>query len=510
MSTESTSHVNEGVGEDQVNLKNADNDLRLERLNTYNGLWRVMMPRRSLDGSLPHNLSDRIPLEIIESIIDCMVQTTLVPTAQVCRAWYPRAMYNLYSAIRLQSRRCYNLLVQQVRTSPRVKQRLATTDGLIVRHFMKRKGDTIPFLDALPLVLADALSSLRVLSIEGGLRAAMHPTFYLGLLQFKHIVSLRLCSIRLSNIKQLQQIVYACPHVAELGLHHVTLMKTGPVGRGSSRPAHIRSRTESTTSLRRLDIKAMDGFQHETEYLMTSVSIIDWLVSSTICTSLRDLEWDVGNLAGMARAGIIFKQLDRLLEATGTSLSSFNDKTKWDMAFVGYESYISVLNLVHSTALRDLACTANIDTVACKRKDGWSVVASYLCRILSTVRSYQLQRIMIDIYFGPELATTEPMPFRAHWEEEEEEKEEVWGRRLLKLMRDLHSVMVQPYFGALTAVHVAIEYALSLGTRKRSKGDAHDAAEAIEVIQQLLGPWHERGLVKVSHTTKIYYPPHLL
>ncbi|KAH9835304.1 uncharacterized protein C8Q71DRAFT_112765 [Rhodofomes roseus] len=287
MSTESTSHVNEGVGEDQVNLKNADNDLRLERLNAYNGLWRVMMPRRSLDGSLPPNLSDRIPLEIIESIIDCMVQTTLVPTAQVCRAWYPRAMYNLYSAIRLQSRRCYNLLVQQVRTSPRVKQRLATTDGLIVTHFMKRKEDTIPFMDALP--------TLRVLSIEGALRPATHPSFYLGLLQFKHIVSLRLFDVRLSNIMQLQRIVYACPHVAELRLHGVTLICTAPFGWGSSRPAHIRPRTEATTSLRRLEIKVSKSLERETDPTMDSVPIIDWLVSSAM--------WGVGNMPVMACDG---------------------------------------------------------------------------------------------------------------------------------------------------------------------------------------------------------------
>ncbi|TFY56467.1 hypothetical protein EVJ58_g7624 [Rhodofomes roseus] len=287
MYTESTSHVDEGVGEDQVDLTNADNSLRSDSdegldaqadpiNDDYSGPGRVS---RSLQGSLPPNLSDRIPLDIIESIIDCMVQTMLLPTAHVCHAWYPRAMHNLYSTIRLHSRRCYDLLVRQMRTSPRLKQWLATTDGLIVTQISLEHERDLPFLDALPLVFADTLPALRVLSIEGALRPAMHPSFLLGLLQFKHIVSaLRLVAVALSNITQLQQIVYACPHITELGLNHVTLIHTAPVGWGSSRSAHIRSRTESSTSLRRLDFKMSARRDSE----LASELVADWLVYSVL------------------------------------------------------------------------------------------------------------------------------------------------------------------------------------------------------------------------------------
>ncbi|TFY56469.1 hypothetical protein EVJ58_g7628 [Rhodofomes roseus] len=494
MYTESTSHVDEGVGADQVDLKNADNSLGSdsdEGLNTdstdddYIGPWRVP---RSLHGSLPLDLSDRIPLEIIESIIDCMVQAALVPTAQVCRAWYPRARHNLYSTIRLQSRRCYDLLVQQVRTSPRVKQRLATTDGLIVTHFMERKGDTIPFLDALPLVLANALPALRVLSIEGALRPAMHPSFYFGLLQFKHIVSLRLSAVELSNITQLERIIYACPHIAELGLDRVTLVSGAtPVRWGSSRPAHTRSRIASTTSLRRLDFK----LSLSSGSLLASVSIVDWLVSSAICTSLRDLEWAVRGpmgAIGHMKHGAFNAQLDRLLETTGTSLSSFEEQ--WPGLSVGS---VIVPNLVHNRALRYWTFTVNINRD--QLEDGWSAVATHLRMLLSTVRSYKLQCITIRL--GAIIRNEQPaLP---NTKELSPPQERFVSRTQL---RRLHNVMVQPYFGALTAVHVAHPVFYHEGTR--CKGNPRDAENIRTDVQQLLGPWHDRGLVKFSHMPDPY------
>ena len=50
-------------------------------------------------GTLPHILSARIPLEVFEFLIDEMDPPTLAAAALVCAPWYPRAMHNLYHGV---------------------------------------------------------------------------------------------------------------------------------------------------------------------------------------------------------------------------------------------------------------------------------------------------------------------------------------------------------------------------------------------------------------------------
>ncbi|KAH9835305.1 uncharacterized protein C8Q71DRAFT_112766 [Rhodofomes roseus] len=69
--------------------------------------------------------------------------------------------------------------------------------------------------------------------------------------------------------------------------------------------------------------------------------------------------------------------------------------------------------------------------------------------------------------------------------------------RVASEFHNLRDVMVQPYFSALTAVHVAMQ--IRYTERRRSKVHAHDDAEAIKSsILLLLAPWRKRGLVKLS------------
>ncbi|KZT70434.1 hypothetical protein DAEQUDRAFT_206267 [Daedalea quercina L-15889] len=241
---------------------------------------------------LPPILSSRIPLDVYEEIIDWMDQPTLAAAALVDTAWHTRAMDNLYSTILIDSRASFDLLVKQARTSPRVRRWLTATRGLIVTHIVisrtywhNRKYATVPglFLHALPASLGQTMPGLRTLTIGFGLYPFMHPTFFHALPLFKHVVSLRLLDVWLSNIAQLHRIVYAFPQLESLSLFSGSLKEMYP-GARSQRLAlpPPNPRHASNIRLKKLVIDTCDD-QHTLERM------IDWLVQSEICANLHDL-----------------------------------------------------------------------------------------------------------------------------------------------------------------------------------------------------------------------------
>ncbi|KAH9925799.1 uncharacterized protein B0H18DRAFT_368325 [Fomitopsis serialis] len=85
----------------------------------------VIEPSEAEDGTahceerpLTTDLSNRIPIEVFENVIEHMNQRTLCNSALVCQAWNPRASCILYLTVIINSRAGYDLLVRQLRTSP--------------------------------------------------------------------------------------------------------------------------------------------------------------------------------------------------------------------------------------------------------------------------------------------------------------------------------------------------------------------------------------------------------
>ncbi|KAH9926806.1 uncharacterized protein B0H18DRAFT_1104366 [Fomitopsis serialis] len=209
---------------------------------------------------------------------------TLLNAVLVCRAWHSRASRCLYSTVVIKSRAHYDLLVEQSRTSPRVKQWLATTRDLVAlgsyRAESQREG--ILFLDTLPLVFAHTLPALRVLDIRRMLCYNLHPTFYHALRCFTHIMSLRLDDAVLGNVAQLRRIVCAFPHLEDLALDRVTFRQPRYV---SSRPPYWTDtplRPQSNTRLKVLTISA-----HPNAGSDSFISQANWLVTS----ALPDANW---------------------------------------------------------------------------------------------------------------------------------------------------------------------------------------------------------------------------
>ncbi|TFY55924.1 hypothetical protein EVJ58_g7945 [Rhodofomes roseus] len=427
-------------------------------------------------GSLPPTLIDRIPLETFEGIIDQMDHPSLPVAALVCKAWHHRATTNLYSTVEIISRTNYHLLVERFRTSSHVQQMLARTRTIIVKGF-SYPVTRATFLDSLPLVFATALPALRTFAIYGALRPAMHPTFYRALRQFGHLLSLRLSDVRLSNVTELQRVVYAFPNLQALHLRGVTLVHTDSACCRYQLPTH----TPLEYKLKQLEL-FLDEREGERPYL---TCITNWLVGSTICASLTDLAAGLNGLeviGARGQQGRACEQITLLLETCGPSLLSFHGRLA---AMVeppaGY-------HLVHNTALRRLTLEVDLFNVG-HWEEKWLRAASRLYATLSTVRSQQLECITIKLTYDD---------WGSDWTLVGPEAPILTQEMLTSQWRSLHDVMDRLYSDKLRDVTVETLILHYGGLWSEEEANAVDQ-RIIPIYQQLFAPWNHRGIVKMTN-----------
>ncbi|KAH9926795.1 uncharacterized protein B0H18DRAFT_1118853 [Fomitopsis serialis] len=374
-------------------------------------------------------------------------------------------MHNLYCSVEIASRTSYDLLVEQSRTSTRIKRWLTNTHELVIRSHKDAKlvqGDT-PFLDALPLVFA-------TLKVYWVLRPVMHPTFYLALSHFGHLTLLCLTLVQLYNTLQLRRIISAFPQLEALALSRVSFRQPLPAGPRYQHPADPSLRPESGIRLKRLDILASDYEASQSlEYL------VDWLVCSSIYASLSDLAVEL-RFVKSADYRIACDQVDRLLRESGPSLTCFRETHGTSLGHPGYE-------FAHNTSLHRLKSDLNVELR--QPEENWPAVVANLRATLSSVRSHALAHITLDFYVW--LADgLEPEKFNPS------------GDRFDSQLRSLHDVAVRPYFDALRSVDVRMRIYYSPG--EQSKELADDVARAVvPMLRRLLRPWHDRGIVNVSY-----------
>ncbi|KAH9924062.1 uncharacterized protein B0H18DRAFT_445285 [Fomitopsis serialis] len=402
--------------------------------------------------------ADRFPIEVFENIIDRMDnQYTLYQATQVCAAWYPRAMRNLYYTIHIRRRRSFDMLSTQLRASPRVKQWLATTRELRVADDDFGGGGRNPrFLDAVPPALGRAMSRVQRLAINR-LHRDVHMTFFPALSQFSSIESLEL-SWRSLNLSQLRRIIYKFPRLTTLALIDITDTQhstVSSVGVTSFRPP-------SDIHLRRLSIK---------NTLSGKTKVIDWIAQSGLCISLEDLTVCVD--CKSSREG---NNISALLKAAGSSL------TRLQCHYIHGD-------LVQNTALRSLDLVFHlseaVERVGSLDSDGslYAILEDQLYGVLSTVRSHQLEHIEITTSvhrslwgFSSLIAAVKSAVMYAN----------------SPGSRALHKVMSQPRFNALKNVKVTIQ--TQHKTLDMKLADSKDLDRA--VFRQLLRPWSDRGIIK--------------
>ncbi|KAH9926787.1 uncharacterized protein B0H18DRAFT_332855 [Fomitopsis serialis] len=422
---------------------------------------------------LATDISDRIPIEIYEKIIEHMDRSTLPNASLVSRAWYPRATFQLYHTIVIARRARYDLLVEQLRTSSRVQRWLQSTHKVVLGYDTRgqpwfRAG--IPFLDAFPLVFGHACPSLQVLDIRWILRPNMHPTFHRALRQFQHITALRLHHIELSNIAQLRRIVHAVMSLEELVLDNLSLSQPQLPDSAGARFQDDPFRGPCNIRLKRLRVEANDN-----RHIKAFGRIAYWLACSGICSSLIELVTFFDGETVLAT-----EPVNRLLEVSAQSLTSFHCQSHLELRDR------SPWTLVHNTALRQLTLGLNFNPYGPTEDSDWACAASELRGAFSTVRSYQLEHIAVHFKFQLFDPPNEDN-FGQDWKQLDSE------------LRSLHDVMVRPYFEALRDVKVEMEVVYN--PDRHSKKSVDDFASAMaSSLRRLFMPWHDRGILAIITT----------
>ncbi|KAH9838063.1 uncharacterized protein C8Q71DRAFT_576532 [Rhodofomes roseus] len=426
----------------------------------------------TLSGSLARTLSDRIPLEVVERIIDRMEWATLLTAVRVSRAWYPRAMYDLYLAIEIRSRTSFKLLERLLRTSPPIKRWLASTYSLTIGY------DRPPYINVAPIVLARAMPDLReMVFLWVSLDHPIHPVFYSALSHFRHLTALRLLQVRLRNSNQLQQILGAFPRLTELVFNGVSFHRQDTATPHFSRNLNTEMALESLHVTIR-GIRSHVAFEY----------IVDALMWSTLCTSLRNLEVRIVSEGdGLCDVELGCDDVNRLLGASGPSLQSF------DAIFLNLESAAGAINFTKNTSLRDMEITSRVR--ASTPRESWVLDAAVSLRSsgLSTVRSYHLKHVKLRpiLSFNDDDSLGLYSPFRERVDSE---------------VRSLHNDMALPYYDLLESAEV--EVIIHFEAKNGGNHATEDVAIAQAVVAQyrrLFEPWDDRGIVNISCKTVTHW-----
>ncbi|KAH9931799.1 uncharacterized protein B0H18DRAFT_1102513 [Fomitopsis serialis] len=372
---------------------------------------------------LPCSLSDRTPLEVFPIIIDC---------------------YSFKDAKQLLTA----ALVSRV-WYPRAMSKLYST----VEIGSRRRYDLL-------------VAQIRASS---GLKGRLKGTHTDGISRF---------FISCFCLALLQRIIRAFPHLEQLALLDV------PVSVSSSLPPK-RTPVQIETDVRLKQLAV--GLYDSPPDLQCLTSIVDWLVSSAICTSLGSMEIRV--LRSDANEGTqlqaqIDQQVNRLLKTCGSSLTVFHA-----------DGRLYHYNSKHNTALRHLIQTAAIECIdmipSTEAAGIWLAAANKIYAVLSTVRSCQLEHIVVCFDIGVD------GPSGASWQA----KEAIESCQKLDL-RALHDVMVRPCFDMLKNVDIE---AYIDGCHNGQDGWLAEELPwtLVPVIRQLFRPWWDRRIVKFSYRWKV-------
>ena len=256
---------------------------------------------------LPHSISNRIPQELIEQIIECLASdaTSLCRCALVCRAWYHHSQIFLYSYVEIASRAGYHAIAHFAMQSPRAKQYLVYTRILSVatsREDWSRPSAQRNYFPALPLVLGGALPNLQCLGFYNSLYPPYHSTFISLLPRFSEVAHLTLYHFEVCSFMDLRHIVCSFPKLRVLELMNGNLVSTqSPMSITGALHAEKTFRINSLT-LRDLESPLLSYFAN-------------WLLVTNVCSGVTELALTCEN-AGDNRLSV-----EVILRALGPSLS---------------------------------------------------------------------------------------------------------------------------------------------------------------------------------------------
>ena len=166
---------------------------------------------------LPLNGIDRLPVELMEQILDNTKDDiqTLHACCFVCVRWHSYVIDSLYRPIRLRRKHQIYQLARASCIYPAVRDRLALASSVI----LDQSGSYEPgFVDVFPLVLGPHLHKVQNLTLRGCFELPVHPSFFVKLPQLKDVKHLHLYVSPPEHFADFQRIVCAFSQLEELDI----------------------------------------------------------------------------------------------------------------------------------------------------------------------------------------------------------------------------------------------------------------------------------------------------
>lgn len=251
---------------------------------------------------LPGSLSARIPLEVIEAVIESGAEVNILCTcALVCRSWHVCSTKKLYRSIVITSHTNFERLSASARRFPRVRERLTQTRRVDIRNSAQ----------VFPLVLGRYLPNVEQLVFgECCMSLPIHPSFFFTLSQLASVTALTLYyGFELLDFSEFRSMVSRFPLLTDLSISYISFKRYLVT---PNLPAAGTAQASASPALR-IQLRSL-----ELTGLCATIlyPLLDWLIThdvtcrlvSKVRIALHDSVEDVN-------------RIQRLLHISGTSLT---------------------------------------------------------------------------------------------------------------------------------------------------------------------------------------------
>jgi len=180
--------------------------------------------------SISHPAGPRLPIEVIEHILDSIQELLyeqhdvffhdLYPVwkacALTCRSMVPRSQYWLFRTINLGKQSQAESLMEILRRNPKVAE---YTHILVIAGPLgeEESAPSFTWISWIPSLFAPRMTNLNELQLEGDIFSKCHQSFPMALTAFRSIRKLSMFNITFSTFRHCSHLIRGFPHLDHLG-----------------------------------------------------------------------------------------------------------------------------------------------------------------------------------------------------------------------------------------------------------------------------------------------------